>query len=264
MLQTPYTKDQIQKIIRADKKIKFVDSFHDVKEYYDQKIYAIEKDSVALKELINEGKFAIDNNLLPLKVGFYHIIDTYSKEVDIKSMTRTENIAYALHKRETDKDFWSKVYQIRINPLFNYVSETKYGYKYELKDLIGKSIYIKSIDVIEQAKSYKVIWGVCGDFMRHDLEIADQIELYESYLYENREERLLELYLEELEEQHNIEANIDQLIENYNSEERQIENYLDDLAQVQKSEKELEEYLDDVVEEDCYNVDLEDYYEPDN
>lgn len=258
MLEKPYTKNQIQAIIRQDKKFRFVDSFEDVQKYYDQKIYAIEANSVALKELINEGKFLTDERILKVQEGIYHIIDINSKEIDIKSTTRTEHIAYALYKEKGDKDFWNKVYQIKISPLFNYISEVGYGYKYELDDLIGKSIYIQSIGLVEEAKSYKVTWGVCGDFLRYDQETMDALELYQSYLYENSEEGQLEAYLQEQEDKYYDDE--------YNSIENQVERYNEDLDEEnqlldahldsQDFDRELDEYLDQ-MEDNHYNEEPE-------
>lgn len=236
MLQNPYTKEQILKIINAGKKVKFVDSFADVQKYYDQKVYAIEADSVALQELINEDRFPIDERILGLQAGIYHIVGINSKEIEIKSKTRTEHIAYALYKKESDQNFWNKVYQIRINPLFNFISEIGFNYKYELADLVGKSIYIKRIELVEEAKSYKVIWGVCGDIIRYDQETMDLIELHESYLYETSDEAMFDKYLENIEDEYYSET--------------EFERYQDQIIEEQELEKQFQEFLD--AEEDAY------------
>lgn len=236
MLQNPYTKEQILKIIKAGNKVKFVESFKDSQKYYDQRIYAIEANSVALQELINEGRFPVDERILRLQEGIYHIVDIDSKEIDIKSNTRTEHIAYALYKKGSDLEFWNKVYQIRINPLFNFVSEIGFNYKYEPVDLLGRSIYIQSIDLIEDAKSYKVRWGICGDFIRYDQETMDSVELHESYLYETSDEGLFEKYLEKIEDEY--------------YSEKEIEQYLDQIIEEQELEKQFQKFLD--AEEDAY------------
>lgn len=241
MLQNPYTKEQILKIIKAGNKVKFVESFKDSQKYYDQKIYAIEADSVALQELINEGRFPVDERILRLQEGIYHIVGISSKEIEIKSSTRTENIAFALYKKESDIEFWNKVYQIRINPLFNFISEIGFNYKYELADLLGKSIYIQSINLVEDAKSYKVRWGVCGDFIRYDQETIDLVELHESYLYEMSDEGLFEKYLEKIEDEY--------------YSEKEIEEYLDQIIEEQELEKQFQKFLD--AEEDAYLEEVE-------
>lgn len=170
-----WTKNQISKVIRTGKHLNFVDNAEKVQEYYNNQMYAIEKDSPILKELLDEGILPVDSHLLTLQKGYYHIIDIKKKEPELKSQKRDIHIGYVLYRNSDSGDFWNKVYQVKLNPLINQVSEGLFNNDYTFSDLIGKTICVQKFELNEKSQSYHVNWFEWGDFEKsmNEYEIAE-------------------------------------------------------------------------------------------
>lgn len=175
-----WTKEQIIMVIETGRPLHFVDSAKKVKEYYDKKMYALERDSPIIKELLQEGKLTVDKRILKLQEGYYHIIDVQLKDVEFKSETRQVEIAYALYKKIGDKEYRNKIYQIKVKPLTNNVSEQLFGNN-TLQQLINKTICISKFELDESSHSYKVNWFEMEDFNEavKMAEIVDMIKMQE-------------------------------------------------------------------------------------
>lgn len=181
-----FSKEIVLKALAAGKKFKFVESSTEVEAYYKQKKYALKKNSEILKELINEKKFPVDNRILNLRAGYYHIIDIYQKKYEIKSQERTENIAFALYRKNNSGDFYSNIYQIRLKPLTNCISERLFGSDGNIFDLIGKTICVFNFSLDEKRHSYKVSWEGVEEIEMYieEMEIEKE-ELTEKIMYED-------------------------------------------------------------------------------
>lgn len=226
MKYSEYPKEIVLRALNAGKKFKFVESTKDVEDYSLQKIYAIKKDSPILKELVNEGKFPIDDRFLNLQKGHYHIIDIYQKETEFKGQTRIDNIAYALYREKENGDFWNKIYRIKINPLTNYISRRLFSEDDNLNNLIRKTICVFDFNLDKEARSYKVTWeGV------EEIEIHLNEEEYQNYL-------------------------IDKMNEEEYNEELEYENYLIDQEMLSIAEEESM-YIDDLMEQEMLNIAME-------
>ena len=245
-----FTKEIVLKALAAGRKFKFVESEKEVDAYYNQKTYAIKKDSEILKELVKEldevpiktlieaEKFPIDNRLLSLREGYYHIIEVYQKEVELKTGTRIENIAFALYREKETGDFWNKIYQVKLQPLVNFISERIFSGDKNIQSIIGKTIRIFSFGLEENTRSYKVLWeGI------EEIEIHIEEKEYESYLIEEA----LQKYEEEKKMNEIDYENF--LIDEY--QESMDENTMIQEAYIQKSEEEM------YYEEMNYNEDEE-------
>jgi len=231
------SKETVLKALTAGKKFKFVESEKEVDAYYNKQVYAIKKDSAILRELVKEGKFPIDNRILNLQGGYYHIIDIYQKSGDIKSQTKIEDIAFALYKEKETGDFWNTVYQIRLKPLTNYISERLFSIDNNVYNLIGKTIRIFSFGLNEEAHSYKVSW-------------------------EGMEE--IEIRLNEIEYENYV---IDKINEEKVRNEIEYENYeIDQEMQRIKEEQEMCEYylMEQEIQAEEGMYDEPDFYEEDN
>jgi len=169
-----WSKEIILKVIAKGKLFKFVDSMQEVEEYCNKQIYAIEKNSLTLKELIKEGAFPVNNALYNPRKGYYYIINIYEAEYDIKGETRKEAIAQVLYRDKDSGDYWNKVYQIRLKPLFNFVSERLLNRDYNPYNLEDKTICIESFRLDTEKNSYKVVWYELGDLEKHVAEIEKQ------------------------------------------------------------------------------------------
>ena len=202
------TKKTVLQVLAAGKPFKFVESEKEVDLYYNQKkYYAVKKDSEILKELVreldkepvktlvNDGKFPIDDRILNMQRGYYHIIDIYQIEREIKSQIKVEDMAYALYRKNETGDFWNKIYQIRLQPLINFVSTQFLGSDNSISDINGKTIYVSSFNYNEEAHSYKVSWeGVeeieihinKNEYESQYLEKIEEEELWEKMEYENQ------------------------------------------------------------------------------
>ena len=219
------SKNIVLKALAAGKKIKLVESEKDVDSYYNQKVYAIKKDSAILKELVNEGKFPIHNKIYPLIKGHYHIINILKREIEIKSETKIQYIAYALYREKEYGDFRDKIYQIILNPLRYYISRRLFSDDINLDNIIGKTICVFSYEKDGEKGYLKVSWeGV------EEIEIRQNEIEYENYLIDKWEE------------------------EAYN--ETEYENYLID-QEIQRIEEEEIMYIDHLMEEEMQNVALE-------
>lgn len=217
------SKDIVLKALTAGKKFKFVESDKEVEAYYNQKIYAIKKDSIILKELILEKKFPVDNRILNLQKGYYYIVDIYQKEREFKSQTQKENIAYALFREKSSGDFFSQIYQVRLKPLTNYISERLFGADANIFDLIGKTICVFSFGLDKEKHSYKVSWEGVDEIEMYIEEVEiekDELQekvMYEDYLIDQEmqiaaeEEAMLEsMYVEQLIEEEMLQAALEE------------------------------------------------------
>lgn len=188
-------KYQILSILNAKQPLHFVESTLDIVEYDKKKMYAIEKDSPLIKELIHEGKLPVDNRILVPRPGYYHIIDIQLKDVEFKSETRQVEVGYALYKEEEeDKEYWNKIYQIKMKPLSNKVSEESYG-KHSLQDLINRTICISRVELDENTHTYRVSWHEMESYSKVENDIA-MAEHYMQQMIDR--EAALEYWLDQL------------------------------------------------------------------
>ncbi|NDW11261.1 hypothetical protein [Dysgonomonas sp. 520] len=171
----PWTKEIITKAIKANKSIKIVDTIDEVEKYCNQKMYAIEKNSPILKGLIQEGVFPIDQRFLKLQKGYYYIINIISQSIEIKSESKILNIGIVAYKDAENSEYWNKLYQVKLDPLFNFVSERKFTNAYNPHELIGRTICIESFNLNEEKKSYEVVWY---DLQSQEKYIAKLEEIY--------------------------------------------------------------------------------------
>lgn len=183
------TKEQYIKVLDTHRTLHIVDSAKRVKEYYDRKEYAIQCDSPILKELFEMGKLPIDERYVKLQQGTYQILDIRRKPIEFKGQTRMADIAYVLYRKERavekyeeiegkdrreiyreerrktieDFDFWFKVYQVKIWPLFNENSKESEGNS-KLQELIGNQIIVHKIELDPETRTYKVDWFNMANF----------------------------------------------------------------------------------------------------
>lgn len=142
-----WTKREILRII-ADKRIfEFVESLKEVEEYFSQKKFGIAKNSIDLKELINEDKFPVNNQISNLQTGYYYIIDIKRRTGEFKSQNKTVNVAYALYKANKADTYGDTVFQINVSSLLNGTANPLFDNENieNTSDLIGKIIYITRI-----------------------------------------------------------------------------------------------------------------------
>jgi len=233
------SKNIVLKALAASKNFKFVESDKDVEAYFNQKVYAIKKDSAILKELVKEGKFPIDERLLPLKKGNYHIIDIYEREIEIKSQIKTQSIAYALYREKDSGDFQSRIYRIRINPLTYFISRRLFSDDKNLYNLVGKTICVFSSGKDEKEGYLKVTWeGV------EEIEIQANETEYENYLIDEEMLRIAEeeaMYLDYL---------IDEEIQNMAMDDEMA--MLENMDTYQEDIVYGEDYCADILDEGQY------------
>lgn len=141
-----WNKGQLLKI-QESKPFEFVESEKESDAYYDLKKYGIAKNSIELKELINEGKFPVNNQILNLQKGYYYIIDIRRRTGEFKSQDKTVNIAYALYKANKTDTYGNTVYQINVSSLLNGTANPLFDNENieNTSDLIGKVIHITRI-----------------------------------------------------------------------------------------------------------------------
>lgn len=187
----PWTKEIITKAIKASKPIRFVDTIEEVANLVNQKIYGIEKDSPALKELIQEGIFPVDTRFLPFLQGFYYIIDIRKKEIEIKSEVKTEYIAYTIHRKTENEKYWKSVYQNIITPLVETIQNPE--------SLVGRMIYIENIIKNENTKINQIIWYDVETRQEMKSEVYAELEAEEEYNREMQEQIQFELEVQEAE-----------------------------------------------------------------
>ena len=244
------SKNIVLKALAAGKTFKFVESDKEVEAYYNQKIYAIKKDSAILKELVNEGKFPIVDGIYSLQKGNYHIIDIYQRDIEVKSQIKTQNIAYALYRKKDHGDFWNKIYRIRINPLTYYISKRLFSDDDNLYNLIGKTICVFSSEIDEKKGYLKVKWeGV------EEIEIRIKEIEYENYLIDKMEEDAIN---EAMYEDYLIDQEIERIAE---EESMYIDHLIDE--EIEKAAMEEAAMIDDMCtsqEDIC----AEDYFCEDN
>ncbi len=187
----PWSKEIVLKAIEANKPIRFVDTIEEVEDCCNKQTYAIQKDSPILRDLLKEKNFPVDARILNLRKGFYHIIEIYSKEIELKSEIRNVDIAYALYKETESGKYWNHVYQVKLKPLTNIISEKQFNSPYNIFALVGKTICVKEFNLDAEAHSYKVIW--------YDLESRDNlITSWYEYYAEEGEILDIQYYEEEL------------------------------------------------------------------
>jgi len=207
----PWTKEIIAKAIKAKKTIKFVDTIEEIDELANNQIYGIEKDSPTLKELIKERIFPIDQRILKFRKGYYYIIDIISQEIETKIGNKNFDIGIVIYKENQTENYWDKIYQVKLNPLFNFISQRKYNKAYNIHELIEKTIHIENFELIEEKKSYQVTWydsdskeRFISEIERIHTENILQMEIAMEEEYLNSEEFLLSLaesesdYLDEM------------------------------------------------------------------
>lgn len=201
------TKEQYIKVLDTHRTLHIVDSDEKIEEYYNRKEYAIRCDSPILKELFDMGKLPIDERYVKLMRGTYQILDIRRKPIEFKGQTRIADIAYVLYRKERrvkmyeeidekdvrelyresknkkleDYDFWFKVYQVKIWPLFNEKSTKNEGNS-KLQELIGNQIVVHKIELDPETRIYKVDWFNIADVERwfKDSERVDAMLLQEA------------------------------------------------------------------------------------
>lgn len=188
----PWTKEIITKAIKADKPIKFVDTIKEVEELANKQIYGIEKDSTILKELIKDGIFPIDQRFLKLRKGHYYIINIIPQEIESKIGKKVFDIGIVIYKETENDKYWDKIYQVKLDPLFNFISKRKYTKAYNPYELIGRTIHIEDFKLIEEKKSYQVIWYDLASQERY----ISEIERIHSEQILQMEEGLEALYIQ--------------------------------------------------------------------
>lgn len=254
-----WTKGQITKVIETDRPLHFVESAKEVKEYYDKEKYALEKDSPIIKELIQEGKLTVDKRILKLQEGYYHIIDIQLKDVEFKSETRQVEIGYVLYKESgEDKEYWNKIYQIKMKPLTNRVSRQSFGND-TIPELVNKIIYVWNFELDENAHSYKVNWHEAESYQKA-LNDANQAE----YLMDKMDDegQAIECMIDQMNEEaeEKVKVNLRQM----ESEDVQLEYLLEQQFEQQLAGEEHPlQQLDGYIEDDCnpYPEDFEDQFD---
>lgn len=257
----PWSKEVLLKAIKANKPIRFVETIEEVEDYCNQQIYAIQKDSPNLRDLLKENKFPVDSRILNLRKGYYHIIEIYSKEIELKSEIRNIDIAYALYKETESGKYWNYVYQVKLKPLTNIISVKQFNSPYNIFALVGKTICVKEFNLDSETHSYKVIW--------YDLESRDNL-ITSWYEYYAEEGQMLDIhnYEEELASMDDVfreEAEMDLWLEDAAREEAMAE--ADRIAKEQfELENELFNTQDEINQNDYIeneNPDEEDFYPED-
>ena len=157
-MEEQWSKGEIERIIK-EKEFQFVYSEKQVKEYYNQKKYAIVKHSKNLRELIQEGKVPINQELSNWEKGYYYIIDTKQEKTEFKSRTQITDIAYALYRENKSDTYGNFIYQVNITSLFNGNRRPKHYPTEKINkaaDLTGLTITILSIK--PGAKTKQIEW----------------------------------------------------------------------------------------------------------
>lgn len=117
-----------------------------------------------------------------LIVGFYQIKDIHQQK-KYKSEDK-EDFARISFKESLDKKFVDMGMSVRVQPLFNFVSEClngdKLGFKKNPSGLVGKTIHVESFDLVdstykgETTKANKVRWSILDSPVTSEKNIAEK------------------------------------------------------------------------------------------
>jgi len=110
-------------------------------------------------------------------VGFYQIKDIHQQKK--YNSEDKEDVARISFKESLDKKFVDMGMSVRLQPLFNYVSECSNGDKLGLKKnpsgLVGKIVHVESIDLVDTtyngqtSKANKVRWSILDSPVTSDI-----------------------------------------------------------------------------------------------
>lgn len=103
-----------------------------------------------------------------LRVGFYWIKDIHQQKK--LNSEGNEDVARISYKESLERKFIDMGMSVKIQPLFNFVSEClngdKLGFKKDPSGLVGKKIHVQSFNLIDSTfngqttKVYKVEWAI--------------------------------------------------------------------------------------------------------